>query len=295
MINKIGLPQLSENQLGNDPVRFEKDISGVSRYHCHEFIEVAYCAGGKGVQVIEGKEYPMKAGDVFIFNSGVYHKLFKKGDGLVIINAMFMPKKLFQIDAKNFISEFIDKILGDSERAKNYTDCFLYLSSIYKGDYGQKFAALLEEFNLKRKYYQKITENEFKGLLVRAFRDFLEESRSSITEDQKRVIDKVVSLIEINVASINKVDDVMDQVGYNKIYFNRVFVSYVGMSISKFIKTKKIDYACTLLANTNYSIEQICEQVGYSDLKNFYRAFESMKKCTPGEYRNKSVKIVNKV
>jgi AraC-like DNA-binding protein/uncharacterized cupin superfamily protein len=292
MINKIGLPQLSNSQIGTDVVRLEKDISGVSRYHSHEFIEVAYCAGGKGVQIIEGQEYQIRAGDVFIFNAGVYHKIFKKGEGLVLINAMFVPSRLFQIGATNFIAEYIEKVLGDVEGAKNHTERFLHTSNSHKGDYGQTFVSLLEEFTLRRKYHQEIIENEFKSLIFKVFRDYLEESSSVITEDQKKVIDRVVNMIETNICSINKVDDVMAQVGYNKIYFNRVFVSYVGMSISKLIKTKKIDYACMLLTNTNYTIEQICECIGYSDLKNFYKLFENMKKCTPGEYRNKNVQIV---
>ena len=294
MQNKIGLPRLSISNIhiGNDTVRFEKDATGVSRYHCHEFIEIGYCFSGKGLQVIEGKEYPIRAGDIFMFDSEVYHKILKSGDGLVLINAMFVSEDVFGIGAQNFIAEFIEKILGDKDCAKRHLEQFLYLPTSHKGNYGQTFVSLLEEFTLKRKYSKEIVENEFKSLVFKIFRDYLEESSSTITEDQKKVIDRIVNMIETNICSINKVDDVMAQVGYNKIYFNRVFVSYVGMSISKLIKTKKIDYACMLLTNTNYTIEQICECIGYSDLKNFYKAFENMKKCTPGEYRNKSVQIV---
>ncbi|HPR53325.1 MAG TPA: AraC family transcriptional regulator [Deltaproteobacteria bacterium] len=54
--------------------------------------------------------------------------------------------------------------------------------------------------------------------------------------------------------------------------------------ISRIRKTKAIN----LLKMTDYSIEQIATELGYSDLSNFYRAFKSWTGHNPGYYRKKN-------
>jgi AraC-like DNA-binding protein len=53
---------------------------------------------------------------------------------------------------------------------------------------------------------------------------------------------------------------------------------------SKIRKNKAI----TLLQTTDYPIEQIATELGYSDLANFYRAFKQWTDRTPGSYRVKN-------
>ena len=44
------------------------------RYHCHDFLEIAFMMSGSGFYRIDGQIYPVEEGDVLILNPGVMHQ-----------------------------------------------------------------------------------------------------------------------------------------------------------------------------------------------------------------------------
>ena len=58
-----------------------------------------------------------------------------------------------------------------------------------------------------------------------------------------------------------------------------------------YIKEQKLNYACKLLIETNYSTNEIAEILKYSSGSNFIRAFHSAVKMTPKEYRDLSIPL----
>ena len=45
-----------------------------TNYHAHDFVELAVILKGEGIFFIDGKEYPVREGDLLILNPGVHHK-----------------------------------------------------------------------------------------------------------------------------------------------------------------------------------------------------------------------------
>jgi AraC-like DNA-binding protein/mannose-6-phosphate isomerase-like protein (cupin superfamily) len=278
-------------------IKVERDINSFSWYHDHEFIEVAYCESGSGKHIIDGKEFDMKAGDVFLFNAGVFHKLYAPESKFSLINVMLRPEVLPEgIDPKNFVSDYYSKVYCGGKADNEVKDKFIRLSGGSRENYGMLFSNILNEYNLRFPCYVDVIQNESKVLLIKIFRDFTANIVSeNVTAEQQAMIEQIMHSIDENICSINKIDDIMEQVGYNKIYFNRLFQKYVGTSISRYLKKKKMDYACNLLASTNYTVEHICEIIGYNDIKNFYKTFKAVEKITPGAFREKVVHNYKKV
>ena len=100
-------------------------------------------------------------------------------------------------------------------------------------------------------------------------------------------MEKAICLIDENFMMLKTVDDVTTKIGYNKLYFNRLFKDYTGVSIAEYIRKKKMDESTHLLTHTNYTVEKISEIIGYSDIKSFYNAFKKIIGTSPGEYRAK--------
>ena len=65
-----------------------------------------------------------------------------------------------------------------------------------------------------------------------------------------------------------------------------LFKSKVGVSISQYIKKKRLEKACYYLLNTDYQIKEICFKVGTCDQSHFCRNFKEKYGKTPTEYRN---------
>ena len=125
-------------------------------------------------------------------------------------------------------------------------------------------------------------------MVIQLLRSLLSEgNNTSPIFLHKSVLEKAISLIDEHAEEINKVEDITDKIGYNKLYFNRLFKDYVGVSISKYVRKKKMEKAANFLMHTNYTIEKIAEMVGYVDMKSFYSAFKKEMNMSPGVYRSK--------
>lgn len=278
-------------------IKVEKDLTKSTWYHEHEFIEIAYCESGVGKHIVDGVEYEIKQGDVFLFNSGILHKLYSNFSQLSLINVMVVPEVLSDaIDPKNFVNEFYEKIYCGGKVEQKLDSGYLYVSGASRENYGILFSNIFNEYNRHLPCYVDVLQKEVQVLVIKLFRDYVSNFvRDGLTTAQCEMIEQIMRSINENVCTLNKIDDVMEQVGYNKIYFNRLFEKYTGMSISRYLKKRKMDYACSLLINTNYTIEHICELIGYNDVKNFYKTFKAMEKITPGAYREKAVRNYKKV
>lgn len=82
-------------------------------------------------------------------------------------------------------------------------------------------------------------------------------------------------------------DDVARAVFLNPDYLNRIFKKELNMSLSHFILKKKMQQACRMLCETDLSVSEISERVGYTNFSAFSYAFRRSVGCSPTGFRRK--------
>ena len=117
---------------------------------------------------------------------------------------------------------------------------------------------------------------------------------SSAARKQKRAVkraytaevyvQKAVSLIDMNYAAIT-VSDVVDYIGFTRSYFTTIFHKYTGLSPREYILQCRFRNGCRLLTETDLTVQQIAEQVGYEDYMAFSKAFRKKYGMSPTAYR----------
>lgn len=68
---------------------------------------------------------------------------------------------------------------------------------------------------------------------------------------------------------------------------SQIFNKKYGMSFPIYINIKRIEHACSILKDKQYSNEDIAYLIGYESKSTFYRNFKNIKKCTPKEYQQR--------
>ncbi|WP_176554406.1 response regulator transcription factor [Bacillus sp. Marseille-P3800] len=71
----------------------------------------------------------------------------------------------------------------------------------------------------------------------------------------------------------------------NPIYLGQLFQKETGVSLSTYIKRKRLERAKYLLIHTHKKVGQIGNEVGYSDATYFFKQFKKGIGVTPNEYR----------
>src|SRR5690606_34085776 len=61
--------------------------------HHHDFVELVLVLEGAGTHRLEGNEFPVSAGDVFVIQGRQVHS-FRERRGLVLLNVMYAPERL---------------------------------------------------------------------------------------------------------------------------------------------------------------------------------------------------------
>lgn len=80
-------------------------------------------------------------------------------------------------------------------------------------------------------------------------------------------------------------EDVCAATGFSVSYFSTLFKKETGEGFSKYLTRIRIEQAKTLLQDTGLSVAEICERVGYNDLKHFTVTFKKATNLNPGQYR----------
>ena len=78
---------------------------------------------------------------------------------------------------------------------------------------------------------------------------------------------------------------IADMIQMNNAYLGRMFKNSYGRSINDYINTCRLEESMRLLRQTDMSVEEIAQNVGFSNIKYFYVLFKKLTGITPATYR----------
>lgn len=136
-------------------------------------------------------------------------------------------------------------------------------------------------FTRYRDYY-----SELKALLIHVD-ELLYQMRSAYGD--KSFINKAIEYIDKNYAKDISLAVVSNAVSMNYSYFSQVFKEYTGENFVNYLKKRRVEEAQKLLNDSNLKIYEISSCVGFTDSKQFTKAFKSITGITPVEYREKQL------
>lgn len=81
-------------------------------------------------------------------------------------------------------------------------------------------------------------------------------------------------------------EKVAAEIRMSTVYFRKMFKKYYGVPPMKYLADFRLDRAKELLSETDCSVLEISEKVGYSSLYSFSRAFKNSVGVSPQKFRN---------
>jgi len=101
------------------------------------------------------------------------------------------------------------------------------------------------------------------------------------------LLDNVFRFIEINYQQSISLREVAEAVGRSPAYLTHLVQQKTGKTVLNWIIDRRMVEARRLLIETNYSVENIAEAVGYFDRRHFSRHFLRLHNTTPQGWRKK--------
>ncbi len=237
--------------------------------HSHDFFEIEYIISGSGTQIINGREYPVRKGDVILLKIGDTHSYSSK-DSLRIVNCIFDPIAF---------SDEVD-ILTSSIKSNEVIPNYLSLSGDDVLDVEYIIVKMEEEYEKKEVDYVNALRNYLQLFIIKLMRSVKKQLSNNLNYQIRRAIE----FIEANFSTIHP-SDVSSFLSYNSSYFSKIFKEQTGVNISEYINRKRIKEAFRMIKDSNSTIEAISLAVGFKDKKHFNQMFKRYVGTTPNTIR----------
>lgn len=156
---------------------------------------------------------------------------------------------------------------------------------------GQNGMELEQSFRLSDFYIQKLddlhTIQEIQNLHDEMVIDYTEKMHR---QNQNDVISKHIAAcqdyIYLHIKERITVDQLASRFGVSPSYLSRLFKKEVGISVSAYVRNKKIEAAKDLLKFSDYSMIEIANHLSFSSQSHFIQQFKEIVGITPKKYRD---------
>ena len=241
--------------------------------HTHNHVELFYIIGGKGQFLINDELYPVNTNHLVIINPNVIHTE-------VSLNAQPLEYIVLGVDG-------IELSIKDSSNGQ-----FCILDHYESLDIASCLRNILREMELKQPGYEDICQAYMEILIIRLMRNTsLSVPAESVSIAGNRQCTAIRRYIDLHFKEPLTLDFLAAEAHINKYYLSHAFKREYGISPINYMNYRRIEESKYLLAETDLSLSQISQLLGFSSLSYFSQVFRKTQKIPPLEYRQ-SVKQI---
>jgi len=99
---------------------------------------------------------------------------------------------------------------------------------------------------------------------------------------------QAIDYIYVHIMDRITVNELAESIGISPTHLSRIFKQETGISVSEYIRQRKIDMAKNLLRFSNYDFVEIAVMLSYSSQSHFIQHFRSQTGMTPKAYRKQN-------
>ena len=235
--------------------------------HTHNHAELFYIVGGKGQFLIEDQLYPVNTNHLVIINPNVTHTE-------VSLNAQPLEYIVLGIEGVEL------------SITENSNGQFCILDHFESMDITSCLRNILREMELKQPGYEDICQAFMEILIIRLMRS---TGLSVPAEPQNNVGNHQCAAVRRYIDHHFKESLTLDQLAaeahMNKFYLSHAFKQEYGVSPINYMISRRINESKYLLAETDLSLSQIAQLLGFSSLSYFSQVFRKTQGVSPMEYR----------
>lgn len=261
------------------------------QHHSHICFEITVVDSGSGVYSTATGDYPMQAGDIFVFSSNEYHCITEVGlDGLKLTNLHFEPRYLWGNSVDSFSEANMNFCFNHSEnfknriQSKNAEIIYKYIEEIKK-----------ELFN-KYNEYQLQVKSLLNLLLIKLVRDFgYSDHSTAINTMQFKNIKDILTYIDEHFTEKLSLNELAGLANMSPNYFSAFFKKISGVTLWDYISSKRINMAVQLIRrrDSGKNMLEIAMLCGFNNTTNFNKMFKRITGMTPTEYKKNTYLMIH--
>jgi AraC family transcriptional regulator, melibiose operon regulatory protein len=255
--------------------------------HIHQYIEMIYVYQGTCTVVIDQGEINLSEGAIIIIDKNTPHTVKDISTTDIIIDIKLKHDFLStgflnQFTNKSIISQFLIDSLINKRRENNY----LYFPLENRSN----IVGIMEQIMCE--YFDKdfVSADMINAYLFILLNELIRHTNSTTGTQVDHLKQDVIVLdflkyIEDHYKE-SSLTDMAVHFRYHPNYISAVLKKATGKSFKELLQSQRLNKAALYLSNSDLSIPDIAEEVGYSSVSFFYKKFNEVFEQTPKEYRD---------
>lgn len=237
-----------------------------SVFHTHHFTEIFFVLEGKGNFLFREGTRSIRTGDLIIIPPYIEHTEQS-------IPGTALKYYVLGIDGVTFQTKY------DAATAQIY--CNFDNNSMLANLFDQIY------YEMKGDRYgaEQVCQHLLQVLLLRIVRTkhLIPVSINSVRMSKECA--QIKAYLDTNYASHITLDTLTGLTHMNKYYMAHSFTKFTGLSPIQYLNRRRLEVACQLLTDTDYSISDIANLTGFSSQSYFTQIFRKFYDVTPIRYR----------
>jgi len=247
------------------------------QFHMHKELELILVLRGKGHVSNEKSYFPVKQGDVLLFNSGQIHELNGGDEGILLLAVQV---------SRNFCNRYCPQLRNTRFFENLLNPCF--------PENGLKFLqnAMINGFS---HYMEKSMpgafgcmaqlNSVFETLLRHVPHQILDQTQQvNQTKTQERVR-RILLYIQEHYREPIRLADIARLEGLSESHVSRFFREQLNITMQDYLTRLRVEAAMPMLKNTDLSPTSIAYECGFSDPKYMIQGFEKLLGMHPHQWR----------
>lgn len=246
--------------------------------HSHDFYELLYCCNTCGAEYLVGAErYRLQKGDIVLIPPELSHRpLLPEG-----MTAPYNRVVLWL--SREFVRDVMVLLPEDS-----LTDAGNHVLLRTAGTPWSELEALFFEgvkiSQSRSPEAQLLLIGNTLTLLAKLRSAFTHRQAGKIKAEKPELLDRLMAYIEENLSQKITLADTAGHFYISQSTVTQLFRKKLGVSFYRFVTQRRLIWAKALIQEGK-PLEQIAEQVGFSDYSVFYRAFRQEYGISPRQFR----------
>ena len=235
--------------------------------HTHNHMELFFIVGGKGQFLIQDALYPVDVNNLVIINPNITHTE-------VSLNAQPLEYIVLGIEGVELVT------------AENANGPFCILDHYESVEISSCLRNILREMEQKNTGYEDVCQAYMEILIIRLMRNTaLAVPAEPQVVSANRQCAAVRRYIDLHFKESLTLDQLAQEAHMNKYYLSHAFKREYGVSPINYLISRRIEESKYLLAETDLSMSQIAQLLGFSSLSYFSQVFHRTQAVSPKEYR----------
>ncbi|MGN0361787.1 MAG: helix-turn-helix domain-containing protein [Bilifractor sp.] len=262
----------------NFPFQIRKQIlkrqdNTENSFHWHSFCEITCVERGNGKYFVNGQTWPVRAGDIIIFNNVELHGWWVEDPEMEVTVMIFSPE--FAGSPSSFFDDsYLQPFI---ERGTNFRNV------IHAGEtYASEIVSILHDINWESKkketgYRQMIRAQVLRllTLLIRHYQNDGEKDRDNrqLSQKKKQMQRLEAAFYYINAHYTEKItlQDAAAAACLSPNYFSTCFRKAMGFGFEEYLTEMRLKKAEEMKKTTSLSVMEIAGRCGFGNMSNYYR------------------------